>query len=157
MYNSLNMLLSCVRAVSYREMSDAFVILPALCHFCFRKSCTVFLLKTVLESKAWPKIRSKRCGVTYINARKKCSGTPFRLASFWETTFDTAFQRFPSRKYRCVREILIFIIEIINNLFLYLIYFKTNFGENWHFCFSLEKYIVGNWSIMNGHIHISFH
>jgi hypothetical protein len=43
-----------------------------------RSTIAILLLKKVPER---PKIRSERCGVSCINARKKGSGKPFRFAS----------------------------------------------------------------------------
>jgi hypothetical protein len=62
----------------------------------------IFLLKMVPERKECPKILSERGGYASVNARKKVSGTLFRLASFLERTSETEFRRFPCKKYPCL-------------------------------------------------------
>jgi hypothetical protein len=46
-----------------------------------------------------PKLGQRGRCVSYIDARNKGTGTPFRFASFWERISETALQRFPSQKY----------------------------------------------------------
>jgi hypothetical protein len=63
---------------------------------------SIFLKKMGSGMHTDPKFYQKGEGVSYIDARKKGSGTPFRLVPFCKKTSGTAFQHAPSQKYLCV-------------------------------------------------------
>jgi hypothetical protein len=58
--------------------------------FSVTKTSAIFLYKKVSKSKEWPKIRLKRGGVSYTNAKEKVPKRRSGVASFLERTSGTA-------------------------------------------------------------------
>jgi hypothetical protein len=62
----------------------------------------IFFRKWFRNAKSGPKFGRRGVVLVILMPGEKGSGTPFRIACFWERTFGTAFRCVPSQKYPCL-------------------------------------------------------